>query len=265
MTMTPGPGLSTCRGWCSSVDDVTVMASTTAEAEAEAQTDSTPTDRGPADLGPIVIPLLKGVLYRGADENRWLTLLRREGALRDYVRVLGLEMIVDEAEGYAFLRTPPSVDDGDAAADDTLPRLMSRRRLTYGVSLLLALLRKRLAEADAQGGDTRLVMTRSEIADLVAVFLPSSTNEAKVADRVEKDITKIVEFGFLQPIGVRTRRGEEPSYEVRRILKAFVDAQWMSEFAERLADYRAAGQDAAQSGSAADEKEADEKEAGDDE
>ena len=206
-----------------------------AAAEADDQNDT-----GPVDLGPLVIPLLKGVLYRSADENRWLTLLRREGSLRDYVRVLGLEVIVDEAEGYAFLRTPPSAEDENAPADGALPRLMSRRRLTFGVSLLLALLRRRLAEADAQGGD-RLVMTRGEIADLVAVFLPSSTNEAKVADRVERDITKVVELGFLQPIGARTRRGEQPSYEVRRILKAFVDAQWMSEFAQRLEDYRAAG------------------------
>lgn len=227
------------------MDDVNATAFATGDAGEQV-------DTTPMDLGPIVIPLLKGVLYRSADENRWLSLLRREGALRDYVRVLGLEVIVDEAEGYAFLRTPPSADDADAAVD-ALPRLMSRRRLTYGVSLLLALLRKRLAEADAQGGDTRLVMTRSEIADLVAVFLPPSTNEAKVADRVEKDITKVVELGFLQPIGTRTRRGEEPSYEVRRILKAFVDAQWMSEFAERLADYRASASDAAQSGSAAEE------------
>ncbi len=215
----------------------------------------------PMGLGTLVIPLLKGVLYRSADENRWLALLRREGELRDYVRVLGLEVIVDEAEGHAFLRTPPSVGDAEEAGDDALPRLMSRRRLTYGVSLLLALLRKRLAEADAQG-DARLVMTRSEIADLVAVFLPSSTNEAKVADRVEKDIAKVVELGFIQPIGARTRRGEEPSYEVRRILKAFVDAQWMSDFADRLAEYRAAAPDAeapdaAPSGPVADQEDRD--------
>ena len=223
--------------------------------DAETPTQAMPTDRTPDDLGPLIIPLLKGVLYRRADENRWLTLLRRENALRDYVRELGVDVIIDEAEGYAFLRTPP-VDDGEAGPDDALPRLMSRRRLSYGVSLLLALLRKRLAEADAQGGDTRLVMTRGEITDLVAVFLPSSTNEAKVADRVEKDIKYVVDLGFLQLIGARTRRSEEPSYEVRRVLKAFVDAQWMSEFAERLAEYRAAGSDATQSGSAADEAEA---------
>jgi hypothetical protein len=236
------------------VDDTNVGAFPTVDGDARV-------DAAAMDLGPLVIPLLKGVLYRSPDENRWLALLRREGELRDYVRVLGLEVIVDEAEGYAFLRTPPSADDADtgtgtggAAGDDALPRLMSRRRLTYGVSLLLALLRKRLAEADAQGGDDRLVLTRTEIADLVTVFLTSSTNEAKVADRVEKDIAKIVELGFLQPIGSRTRRGEEPSYEVRRVLKAFVDAQWMSEFAERLAEYRAVAADDPQSDSATDEE-----------
>ena len=232
------------------------MAAAPTTGDAETPTHATLTDRGQDDLGPIIVPLLKGVLYRSVDENRWLTLLRRESALRDYVRVLGVDVIIDEAEGYAFLRTPPSVDDAEAGPDDALPRLMSRRRLSYGVSLLLALLRKRLAEADVQGGDTRLVMTRGEITDLVAVFLPSSTNEAKVADRVEKDITKVVDLGFLQLIGSRTRRSEEPSYEVRRVLKAFVDAQWMSEFAERLADYRAAGSEGTQSGSAADETEA---------
>ena len=39
-------------------------------------------------------------------------------------------------------------EDGSA-----LPRLVPRRQLSYPVSLLLALLRKRLAEADAAGGE----------------------------------------------------------------------------------------------------------------
>jgi Domain of unknown function (DUF4194) len=187
------------------------------------------------ELRPLVVPLLKGVVYRSADQNRWLALLREQGHLRTYVQVLGLELFVDEAEGYAFLRTPPSLD-GDTL-DDALPRLVSRRRLTFGVSLVLALLRKRLAEADAQGGE-KLVLTRSEIADLVAVFQPSSTNEARIVDRVEADINKVVELGFLHPMQARAKRGEEPTYEVRRVLKAFVDAQWMSDFDARLAEYR---------------------------
>ncbi len=185
-------------------------------------------------LGPLVVPLLKGVVYREFDEQRWSALLGAQSAVRDYVGVLGLELYLDEGEGYAFLRTPPDADELDG------PRLVSRRRLTYGVSLLLALLRKRVAEFDATSSDTTLVLTRGEIKDLVAVFQPSSNNEAKQQDRVERDIEKIVDLGFLRPLQQRVRRNEEPTYEVRRILKAFIDAQWMADFADRLEEYRRA-------------------------
>ena len=59
--------------------------------------------------------------------------------LRDYVAVLGLELVLDEAEGYAFLRARNR--DGDETTTK-LPRLVARRPLSFPVSLLLALLRK---------------------------------------------------------------------------------------------------------------------------
>ena len=68
-------------------------------------------------------------------------------AVRDYVAVLGLELAVDEAEGYAFLRSRVPEDEDDAAP---MPRLVARRPLSFPVSLLLALLRKKLAESDAK-------------------------------------------------------------------------------------------------------------------
>jgi hypothetical protein len=34
-------------------------------------------------------------------------------------------------------------------------------------------------------------------------------------------------------------KGEDKMFEVRRIVKAFVDAQWLAEFDLRLASYRA--------------------------
>jgi hypothetical protein len=33
-------------------------------------------------------------------------------------------------------------------------------------------------------------------------------------------------------------KGQDHQFEVRRILKAFVDAQWLAEFDRRLAEYR---------------------------
>jgi hypothetical protein len=51
---------------------------------------------------------------------------------------------------------------------------------------------------------------------------------------MDTHLNKVVELGFLHRL-----RGQENQFEVRRILKAFVDAQWLSEFELRLAQYGA--------------------------
>jgi hypothetical protein len=150
--------------------------------------------------------------------------------VRDYVAVLGLELMLDEAEGYAYLRSIPEDEGPDGPKR---PRLVVRRQLSFPVSLLLALLRKKLAEFDARGGDTRLILSRDEIVELIRVFLPEGTNETRLIDQVGTHLNKVADLGF-----VRRLRGQADTFEVRRILKAFVDAQWLAEFDQRLADYR---------------------------
>ncbi len=185
-------------------------------------------DSGPDPrLSIPLIALLKGVVYADQSAEVWQQLLDRQAAVGDYVATLGLDLIVDEAEGYAFLRQLPADDETDA-----LPRLMARRQLSYPVSLLLALLRKKLAEHDAGGGEVRLVLARDDIVELLRLFLPDSANEAKLVDRVGMDINKAVEMGFLRKL-----RGQDDQFEVRRILKAYVDAQWLNEFDRHLSEY----------------------------
>jgi hypothetical protein len=171
---------------------------------------------------------MKGVTYQEDDAPLWESLLGAQAQVREYVAQIGLELILVESEGYAYLRQRPAAGEAEE-----LPRLMPRRQLGYSVSLILALLRKRLAEFDASSGDTRLILSRDEIANLVRIFLPESSNEARWLDRIDADIKRIVELGFL-----RRLRGQEDKFEVRRILKAFVDTQWISDFNQRLAGYR---------------------------
>ncbi len=187
------------------------------------------------DLSAVAIALLKGVIYRDDAAGLWSSLLKLQARVRDYVRVLGLDLVLDDAEGYAFLRSRP-VDD----AASKQPRLVARRPLSFPVSLLLALLRKKLAEFDASGGETRLVLSKDSIVELLRVFLPASNNEAKLFDQVDANLNKIVELGFLRRLK-STAMGatsQSASFEVRRILKAFVDAQWLADFDARLEEYR---------------------------
>jgi hypothetical protein len=178
-----------------------------------------------AALSPILVALMKGVVWRDDDERGWSHLLALQSRVRDHVGLLGLTLEIDEADGYAFLRQRPQSE-----GEDPLPRLVPRRQLSFPVSLLLVLLRKKVAEADAGGGDRRVVLRRGELVELVRQFLPATTNEARLVDQIAGHVNKVVELGFLRPL-----RGREDELEVVRLIKAFVDGEWLERL---LATYR---------------------------
>jgi len=174
---------------------------------------------------------MKGVVYRDTHDRAWGHLLQLQPQVRDHVSGLGLQVIIDESEGYAFLRQRP-VEEAEDGQNTPLPRLVPRRSLSFYVSLLLALLRKKLAEFDAQGGDSRLMLSRAQIAEMIRVFMPATSNEARLLDQIDAHVNKAVELGFLREV-----KNSQQTYEVRRILKAFVDGQWLADFDRKLAEY----------------------------
>lgn len=182
-------------------------------------------------VASAIIRLMQGVVYRESDEDTWLTLERAGAGVRDHFATIGVDVVIDDAEGYAYLRSRPDDDGGDEA----LPRLVRRRALTYNVSLLLVLLRKRLVEFETTGADGRLVLAGDQIVEMLRVFQAESTNDARVVDHAETTIRKAAELGFLRQL-----RGQRDLWEVRRILKAYVDAQTLSDFAAKLREYAGA-------------------------
>src|SRR5882724_8949785 len=147
------------------------------------------------NLSIALIALLKGITTRDDNPELWQAVLDLQARVREYVATIGLELVLDEAEGYAYLRQRIA-----APNEPELPRLVARRQLGYTVSLLLALLRKKLAEFDAGSGESRLILSTEQIADMARLFLADSANEARLMDRIESDIKKIVEMGFLRKL-----------------------------------------------------------------
>lgn len=181
-------------------------------------------------VASAIIQLMRGVVYREDDEPTWTTLDRGPAGVRDHFAAIGVDVIIDEAEGYAYLQTRPEAD-----GEEQLPRLVHRRTLTYNLSLLLVLLRKRLVEFETAGGEGKLVLNRDQIVEMLRLFLTESTNEARVVDQVDSTIRRAADLGFLRQLHGRTDQ-----WEVRRILKAYVDAQTLSDFAAKLAEYAGA-------------------------
>ena len=79
-------------------------------------------------LAVTVTQLMKGVVYRDTHDRAWRGLLEFQPQARDYVGVLGLQIVIDEAEGYAFCRQrEPEPDD-----PDPLPRLIPPHAVVPG-------------------------------------------------------------------------------------------------------------------------------------
>jgi uncharacterized protein DUF4194 len=178
-------------------------------------------------LSAVLVHLLKGILYRDIHTQLWQGLLQQESSIKDQLKILGLNINLDEEEGYAFVVQQIAEDD-----QPEIPRLVARRALNYPVSLLCVLLRKRLAESDHQGGDVKLVVNRQDLHNDMCVFFSDQSNEARFADQLNGHIEKVVKLGFLKSMK------EKDHFEVRRIIKSLVDGDWLADVNEKLAVYR---------------------------
>ncbi|UWG97974.1 DUF4194 domain-containing protein [Dehalobacter sp. DCM] len=175
-----------------------------------------------------LVALFKNVVFKEAEPEHWKVITDQKNRIEDYVSKIGLTLIVDEMDGYGYLKQR-SYGEGE----EEIPRLVPRHALSYPVSLLLVLLRKQLLEFDSTTGDQRLIVTKQQIVERMSLFLKDTTNEAKLVGDIDKHMERVEKMGFL-----RRLRGSEDSFEVQRILRSFVNAEWLNNFNERLGAYQ---------------------------
>lgn len=172
-----------------------------------------------------IIKLLQGIVY---DDNQttWNKIIDNQLAIANYFEAIGMEMFLDESEGYCYLKQKESEED------NPLPRLVEKRPLSYPITLLLVLLRERLLDFDIKGETSRLIVSREEIKSMMSTFLPEQSNEAKLLDRIDTYINRLLDYGFLRKL-----QSEGDNFEVKRILKAKISADTLTEIKEKLKEY----------------------------
>ena len=175
---------------------------------------------------PVLIRLLQGTVYSDKAEL-WNLLVTHKNAIREYFELIGLDLVVLDGEGMAFLRQKSSEEESES-----LPEIMQKRQLSYPQSILTVLLAERLYKFDTEGGNsTRLVLNRDEIKNMLETFLPEKSNQAKLLDSIDSHINKLESFGFLKKLQ------NAYDYEVRRILKARIDINKLQEIKGKLETY----------------------------
>jgi len=188
-------------------------------------------DQEIAAYSPVLISLLQGVIY--SEDKLWERLLQYRTAIQRYFAKIGLEPVIFEGDGFAYLKQKEE-QDMEGANAKPLPRLIRRVPLTYEVTLLSVLLRERLHQFDSEGSDsTRLILTKEDIREMVVLFFKEKANEVKLLKNIDAVIHKVVELKFLRPLKISNRE----EYEVMRILKAKFAIEALEQLKEQLVCY----------------------------
>ena len=191
---------------------------------------------GVSDGGPLpefrpwsvaAVRLLQGVVYAD-DAAAWDALLAARSPLGEHFGRLGLLLVVDESEGFAYLRPP--ADDELPPGYDRLPKLFRRARLSYDATLLCVLLREELRRFEEdEARDERCVAAAGDLFEQWKGFFPAASDEVRLRKGLDAALRALEEMKF-----VRRLSTEADEWEVRRILKARVPASELENLRAQL-------------------------------
>jgi Domain of unknown function (DUF4194) len=186
-----------------------------------------------SSFAPLAIRLLKGVVYE-EESQIWNSLVKvHESQLRSYFAQIGLQLIVNRNEGFAFLRQQGVAPDTSGTA---LPRLMNRRTLTLDQSILCVLLRECLEEYSVNDSASREpILNLRDIRVMVELFFKERTTQQRLLKDVKKTVKEVKDMGFLEVVGQDNPLNEDDTrYRIKRILKAFIDADELHQLFQQL-------------------------------
>lgn len=185
-----------------------------------------------APFAAVIIKLLQGPVYAD-DKNIWRELLGWQSAIQEYFGKIGMELIINEQDGFARVMQPET-DEND---DNPLPRLMKKQSLNYEATLLAVMLREGLEEFDVKSDRTKFYLTQKEIKERIELFSKEQTNKSKLWKDLSKPITSLINIGILKLNREDGVNKDNNQYEIKRIIKAFISNDKLEEIKNKLSNY----------------------------
>lgn len=171
-----------------------------------------------------VLKLLKGPVNYDLDPKEWEQISTYQTDLKKYFDKIGLHLVLDSDDGFAYLYQPSGDDDSG------LPRITRRIPLPFDVTLLCVLLREKLAEQTIEDVNMANLLKKEDIYEMLNPFYPKTQNEAVQHREFDRLITKILELGFLR----RIEKEKSEFYQIEKIIKVRVRAEELNSIKARL-------------------------------
>jgi hypothetical protein len=178
----------------------------------------------------IFIRLLKGPVEY-LDKTAWDQLLQYQAELVKFLQQLGLQLVLEKEDGYAYLEQT-KLDEDDAVAG-----WVRRIPLGYEESILLVLLRDMMAEFEVGEATTReLIRKRREIKEYAELFFKENPSRVKFIRDLDRLIDRVEELGFLEKTETSDLTDEQ-KFRIKKIIKARVDNEVLENFKQQLSEH----------------------------
>jgi len=191
------------------------------------------------EWGEVCVKLLMGPLFKDENEELFEKLDLWFKEVNAYFNIIGLKINYSKEQNYAFLE-PNEDEEGNVISNDRLSRLLIKHPLTYETSLVLVILREELDKFEIDDTSSDLfILKESEIAELVEPYYRDTSDKVTYNDLIASQLTIIRNMGLIKQIksnGATSNISEDRVFIIRNIIRAKVNAAFLKEFKERLAE-----------------------------
>lgn len=175
-----------------------------------------------------IVQLLRGPVYSD-DQDYWNQILKYQVEITQHFGGLGLDTVIQKEDGYAFIRQVELDDRGSTIG------LISRRPLTYEVSLLCVLLRKLLDDFEISNTENkRFFLKRKQLRAELETFFKEKSNKVKLLKDLDSYINQVLDLGYIKVTDADGQYRDEDTFEVRSIIKARFSNDVCLEFLNQL-------------------------------
>lgn len=152
---------------------------------------------GTMEWSRAAVKLLQGPVYSDGDRKTWNLILRFKNDLDKYFAVIGLHVVLEEDDGYAFLQQiKDAIEKGMEYEDDdldTIPRLIRKAPLSYSISMLLVLLRQEILRFSESFDESDYpIIRKSDIIGFVQSYTKEYSDQTKFLDDIDKMIRQLI-------------------------------------------------------------------------
>jgi len=181
---------------------------------------------------PALIKLLKGPVEY-LEKGAWEQLLQYQVELTKFLQQLGLVLVLEKDDGYAYLEQQ-RLDEEESVAG-----WVRRVQLGYEESVLLVLLRDMMAEFEVGEASSReLIKKRREIKEYAELFFKENPSKVKFIRDLDRLIDRVEELAFIEKVE-RADLSDDEKFRIKKIIKAKVDHEILENFKNQLTQHAA--------------------------